>query len=354
MKHPLQGISYRRAEKPAPTAPRYTESPTLGEAINTQNPMDILFTVFGPEIRQQLSPLRTKTGAVVTVTLTRDMIEHLDAYENGMNFLRVKGLRTRDLRAGARVIVKLVIAIDSKLKRRRVTQNEIKREITIHDKLWNKTKPTILFDKTYDIRKVIPEFYYGAYNGDFGITIMQILPGMTLHTSLERPAPHIPAPIPRVEDWMIVKLEYALCCLYLAGYVHADLHANNIHVDFDTQHVYIMDFGRSITMTREMIKEFQMYLIDKKDKALTEFWKNHMQNYGNAAIYARATKMVGIPLNWWSNVEVLKKINTPGRHQLHKLREKTWIPINPRNRPAPTPMLGHKRQRDYEDGELPN
>lgn len=352
MTHPLQGISYRRAEKPAPTA-RYTQSPTLGEAINTQNPMEILVTVFGPEILQQLSPLRTQTGAVVQVILTRDMIDHLDAYETGLNFLRVKGLRTQELRAGARVMVKLVIAINNKFKR--VFQNEIKREITIHDKLWNKTEPTTLFDKTYDIRKVIPEFYYGAYNGDFGIIIMQILPGMTLDKSLERPAPHIPAPASRVEDWMIAKLEYALCCLYLAGYIHADLHTNNVQVDLETKHVYILDFGRSITMTPEMVKEFKLYLINKKHKALTEFWKNHVQNYGNAAIHARSTRMVGVALNWWSNVEVLKKMRTPGRHHLDELREKTWIPINPRNVPMIFATVGQKRQqREHEEGELLN
>jgi serine/threonine protein kinase len=348
--HPLRDISYRKASTP-PLNAKYTMSPTLNNTVNVRDKISLLLKVFGPNTKV-LSQANNETGAIYQVILTHDMIEHLADYEK--HFVDVKGMRVENLPT-QNVIIKLVVTPYSSLKR--TVYNEIKREITIHNNLWNKVAPVKIFDKTYDVRKVIPEFFYGAYASDFGIIIMEHLPGNTLFEILRPLAPHIPAP--RIENWMVAKLEYALCCLYLAGYIHADLHARNIYTDPHAQSIYILDFGRTITMTRELIKEFKMYLINRQDSAITDFWRDHVQSYGNAAIKARRNKTSGVAQEWWSNVEVLQKIATERRgHHLDALRKKTWIPQAPQSPRAETFREMHQRKKrerelaETEEGEL--
>lgn len=192
--------------------------------------------------------------------------------------------------------------------------------------------------------------YYGGFDGHVGLIIMQKLPGTTLEEVLRQQVSL------KTLRWIVAKFEYALCCLFLNGYIHGDLHSKNVQVDLHTKRVYLLDFGRTITMTPGLVKDFERYLVEHRQHAIMQFWKNKAEPYGNAAVYERA-KTYPSARAWWSNVDVVSRLATVAEREilregdpssLKALRDQTWVPEKPVNPPSVLVFRQREEQRKPE------
>jgi len=352
--HPyLKGLKLRNSQ-PHPSGNKYTESPTLGEANVSETELDsALLKIFGPTLNKKLVTPITY-GNVYDIRFTKDNLKQLERYRPYFNRKVSHGKQPEEIPTDKHLIVKVLISRNIKDPNMYTSiAKEITREIRILNRMKNARSKTI-GGKKYDIKNVIPKLYYGGFDGYVGLIIMEKLPGTTLKEVL-----HEGVSLETLR-WIVAKFEYALCCLFLNGYIHGDLHSKNVQVDRDTKRVYLIDFGRTITMTPGMVKDFERYLVEHGSSAIMQFWKNKAEPYGNAAVYERANKYPSTR-QWWSNVDVVSRLATrvmdnektlnykSNQLTLKKLRDQTWVPEKP-VKPPPR-MVFRERQQQLNNAE---
>lgn len=195
--------------------------------------------------------------------------------------------------------------------------------------------PITIGSRVFDVSSVVPHVLCGGFlavnkNGTdgaeafrVGVIVMHLVPGRTMDTMIKKHTAHL------VPAWIVASLEYAICCLFLNGYIHADLHMNNIFVDTHTRKIMIIDFGRAIRMPEHMRRTFETYLVTKGSTALDAFWHNVAQPYADLVIHTRF-KAPGATnsARYWTNViivNILARHATPG---LNMERHRYWYLTN--------------------------
>ena len=180
--------------------------------------------------------------------------------------------------------------------------------------------PVRVGDKIYDVSSVVPKLYCGGYlkfggSARVGVSVMAVAPGKPMTHMIDRERV--------VPVWVTAGLEYAICCIFLAGYIHADLHLNNIFADPQTKRVVIIDFGRSIRMSEHMRAAFKRYLLTRKDDAIDAFWDEVAQPYGDSVIRARSE--TNRRRHWWTDVTLARTLADHTMGNLTAERARLWV-----------------------------
>jgi serine/threonine protein kinase len=201
----------------------------------------------------------------------------------------------------------------------------IRREIDVLKAL-STSEPVTIARKVYDVKRVIPKLHATGYDAQMhaGVIVMQAFPmgrgydrWMTLYTlmtDLDKQAQDKKVPYESVykdHRWIRDRLEYALTSLFVAGYVHMDLHANNIAVNVATKKLKILDFGSSVKMPTDLRNEFRGMVARTGPvrKTLTTFWDSKLQRFADSVIRGRIATYFGtVPNKYHHNVNIIDKL----------------------------------------------
>ncbi|AGE52733.1 PBCV-specific basic adaptor domain-containing protein [Paramecium bursaria Chlorella virus CZ-2] len=132
---------------------------------------------------------------------------------------------------------------------------------------------------------------------------------------------------------LYVKIERAICSLWLAGYVHADLHKSNIMVTKEGKNPKIIDFGFSIVLPDSFRKQIASYisgiLSSGSNRSLAEVWMEVKMNggktikeYSNTIILKRGFEEYSSETTMLK--ELWNKIRKQNRMLISKFRTVEW------------------------------
>jgi serine/threonine protein kinase len=180
------------------------------------------------------------------------------------------------------------------------TLRGVSREFTVHQAL-NYAEPIVKNSRILDVKQYIPTMYASLLDlaASAGFIMMEEVHGMTLAAYL--------APLPNrslLPEWIFEHLEKAVACLFANGYLHADLHQNNIIVDPQNKKLKIIDFGLAIKLPEDMKKIY----IDQYDPNIEKFWIQQAQVFANQVVVQRAKKSKLEAALYTPNVEVLMRL----------------------------------------------
>ncbi|AGE57750.1 PBCV-specific basic adaptor domain-containing protein [Acanthocystis turfacea Chlorella virus NTS-1] len=118
------------------------------------------------------------------------------------------------------------------------------RENVVHRKLSGDSCSFVpAASKPICVSKYVPKFYLSFIDGSpkrlESVTIMDVAGNMSLDKFVK--GKKIPVDF-------FVDVERAICSLWLSGYIHGDLHRENIMIDTRTKRIQIIDFGFAIKM----------------------------------------------------------------------------------------------------------
>jgi len=188
------------------------------------------------------------------------------------------------------------------------------------------SEPVTIARKVYDVKRVIPKLHATGYDAQMhaGVIVMQAFPMgrrydrwvtlYTLMTDLDKQAQDKKVPYESVykdHRWIRDRLEYALTSLFVAGYVHMDLHAKNIAVNIATKKLKILDFGSSVKMPTDLRNEFRGIVARTGPvrKTLTTFWDSKLQRFADSVIRGRLATYFGtVPNTYHHNVNIIDKL----------------------------------------------
>lgn len=185
--------------------------------------------------------------------------------------------------------------------------------------------PKFLGGKVYDIASVIPRLYAAGYDrrARAAVFFMEYMHGSSIQTMARPPFPPL----------VLARIEYALACLFLNGFLHVDFHPGNIFYDPRTGGVKIFDFAFAATLQPGFVHRFRMYLQTHGVHALAAFWRDVGEMQGDAAVMARHRAFAG-PIEWYRNISVLDMLQrmVPNAAALNAFRLMVWVPaqIDPR------------------------
>jgi serine/threonine protein kinase len=198
---------------------------------------------------------------------------------------------------GTMVIIKEVIQQKKMLDE--VFISEAIRENTVHKNLTDApscarvpgaTKPAC-------ISKSVPKFYLsyvlkkGKSGGHTSITVMDPAGTMSLSKFiLTLPKQYIAK--------LYVNVEHVICSLWLSGYVHGDLHRDNMMVTASTGEVKLIDFGFAIRMPsnfpEQIGKDVSDFVSEGSNRSFAEIWtekpidgRQTLMDYSNTIIKQR-------------------------------------------------------------------
>ncbi|AGE57887.1 PBCV-specific basic adaptor domain-containing protein [Paramecium bursaria Chlorella virus NW665.2] len=132
---------------------------------------------------------------------------------------------------------------------------------------------------------------------------------------------------------LYVEIERAICSLWLAGYVHADLHKSNIMVTKEGKNPKIIDFGFSIVLPDSFRKQIASYisgiLSSGSNRSLAEVWMEVKMNggktikeYSNTIILKRGFEEYSSETTMLK--ELWNKIRKSNRKLISKIRSVEW------------------------------
>lgn len=190
--------------------------------------------------------------------------------------------------------------------------------------------------KTYDVRKFIPRVHAIIFDRHAGYAciLMEYLNNAeTLYSFITRAKDAnkraTTKSIIAKNDWIVYAAEKAFVCLWLHGYFHADVHNGNVMIDNKRKRLYIIDFGRAITLTPQLSQSVSRYI--QRPTGIQNYWRN-TQHYGNQAIYSRFKNVLNgaeeesdnIPgLTWHRNGDFLEQLSQYA-HVTKKKRRAAW------------------------------
>lgn len=88
-----------------------------------------------------------------------------------------------------------------------------------------------------------PRFYVSGVVGDTYVTVMGVAPGQPLERLLARTPPGAE---------LYLQVERAACALWASGFVHADMHKDNVFYDPSTRTATLIDFGYAVMLPDEL------------------------------------------------------------------------------------------------------
>jgi serine/threonine protein kinase len=181
------------------------------------------------------------------------------------------------------------------------------------------------------VSEYVPEFYMSFItknNSKYeSVTVMSNAGDTTLHKAL-----------PELSQSQLINLyvqvERAICSMWLAGYVHADLHASNIMVTKKDNNPKIIDFGFGIVLPESFKKQIAFFIStiinSGSNRSLAEVWTKIKLNGNNKTLSDYSNKIIFGRKYPGYNPEsrILKgmwnKISPSNRKLLPKIRSAAW------------------------------
>jgi len=232
---------------------------------------------------------------------------------------------------GSFVIVKVV-------KQKRGTKDkeffeESARENTVHSKLATQQCSS---SALACISNFVPEFYVSFVTRVKGyqecITLMGSAGKTTVATSRKT----------GVSAEFYARAEQAVCALWLAGYIHGDLHLENIMAD-DQGNVKLIDFGFAAKMPESFVtfisQGVKQMIQSGSDKSLGDLWTEGKMNGTQTVVDYSNRLMKGRDYDWYNpDYKSLRRIYNDiprgGTKLLPGIRSKLWgIPMGMRGSP---------------------
>jgi len=204
----------------------------------------------------------------------------------------------------------------------------------------------------------VPNFYMSYIIGSPGkhesITVMDVAGNTDLNKYVKNK---------KISAIMYVEIERAICCLWLAGYIHGDLHRENIMVNTRTFQVKLIDFGFATKLPPNFVavlaRKMNTMISRGSVESLGDVWtdkpidgKMRLVNYTNRVMAGR-----GYP--WYNpDYKILRtlynQVPRKVRSSIPVERSKVWgIKIQPRGnvrQPPPfkkAPVLLARKAKTY-------
>ena len=320
-------------------------------------------------------------GIVLLLKITREMRDAFSKVRFAFKYVDVVTSRTGVWRVPRdKVAVKVVLGWSKLVKKNGrpdgARENDamqqsiagIRREIDVLKAL-STTEPVTIGGKIYDVTRVIPKLHAAGYDAQMhaGVIVMQALPKDTwvtlyaLMESIDKGAKSKLVPIQSVYQkyrWVRTRLEYALTSLYVAGYVHMDLHAKNISVNVAAKKLKIIDFGSSVKMPTDLRNEFRGIVAQTGPvrKTLTEFWDQKLQRFADSVIRGRIATYFGtVPNTYHHNVNIIDHLASRYDSNYSRLADFTTPSVSVQNRVTPTTVVtvGTNRNNASVKGRTP-
>jgi hypothetical protein len=241
----------------------------------------------------------------------------------------------------------------------------IRREIDVLKAL-STSEPVTIARKVYDVKRVIPKLHATGYDAQMhaGVIVMQAFPMgrrydrwvtlYTLMTYLDKQVKNKKVPYESVykdHRWIRDRLEYALASLYVAGYVHMDLHSKNIVVNMATKKLKIIDFGSSVKMPTDLRDEFRGIVAQTGPvrKTLTAFWDQKLQRFADSVVKGRLATYFGtVPNTYHHNVNIIDQLARRYDNAMYGVHAQFTTPSlsTARNRLTPTTAMTVQTNRN--------
>ena len=221
---------------------------------------------------------------------------HPDVKERFKRKLKEQGQPIRTMTPGNMQYTSAIVAV-------------AKRELH-HHRMLAESSPVTIAGTVYDARKVIPDLYATGYDKEMRATVVIMeelagyIPILTLvggHRGVARK--------PVMPKWFLDSLLYAIASLWLQGFVHLDLHGNNIMVNPAKKRVKIIDFGTGARV--DAASYFKIFLARNglTRENLIVFWNDMLQSKANR-VYRGRTKQYTMsmtqPASYYPNIAVLQ------------------------------------------------
>ena len=269
-------------------------------------------------------------GSVFSVAMDEHRCHYARKYfVYNSDMKHVAGLAVEDkynLPVHAQVAVKIILLPQAGNTTMRALYAALIREIEVSTQLCQAAPIRLKNQHTYDVASVVPKVYYAGVDEQsmVGVLIMEQVKGISLnefeHKQLKIQQKKFP-------DWVLVNVEYALACLYLNGYLHMDLHTNNIIIDESRRKykVKLIDFGIAVKLDDTYTQAFRELLENEGTKAIDDFHAKLANDYGNQAVVARKAKYQKTTSRYHKNSSIIKALRkvTVG-NDLLKLRYEYW------------------------------
>jgi len=144
--------------------------------------------------------------------------------------------------------------------------------------------------------RYVPRLYFAGLVRDSGsgrdvyVAVMSLAAGTTLDDHLRATG--------RVTADLYVRVERAICTLWINGLVHGDMHKGNVMYDRAGQRVTVIDFGFGVLLPPALAQRVQQAIVQGVAagvRSLGELWRSSrrsrigtgLQAYANRVIYTR-------------------------------------------------------------------
>jgi serine/threonine protein kinase len=210
------------------------------------------------------------------------------------------------------------------------------------------------------ISEHVPNFYMSYITGSPGkhesITVMDIAGNTDLNKYTKNK---------KIPVRMYVEIERAICCLWLAGYIHGDLHRENIMINTRNFQVKIIDFGFATKLPPNFVsilaKKISNMISKGSVKSLGDVWTNKSINGKMRLVNYTNRVMAGRGYPWYNpDYKILRTLYNQVPRNLRKTipaeRSRVWgikIEQPPRENGRrssnfkKTPVLSASKARTY-------
>ncbi|AGE56274.1 PBCV-specific basic adaptor domain-containing protein [Paramecium bursaria Chlorella virus NE-JV-1] len=229
---------------------------------------------------------------------------------------------------------------------------DVARENTVHKNLTTSAScyKIPLASRPTCITSFVPKFYlswtFSSNGTNFCATIMDSAGDESIQT-FAKSIKHIS---PEMYARFYVSFEQAICSLWLAGYVHGDLHRENVIINRKTGAAKLIDFGFALKLPQEFVKriaeETSKMISEGSNRSFADIWTEQTINGQQTLVDYTNRIMSGKHYSWYNpDYKILQtvynEIPRGGKALISSLRSRSWGIVRARKiapaRPAIAP-----------------